>query len=48
MFGLKLFSLFQHVLFPHFIAHAESYARIPQDKILISHLLSKIFEEQTL
>jgi hypothetical protein len=45
---LNRFALFQHVLFPHFIEHAQAYARIPQDRSLISYILTKIFEEQTL
>jgi hypothetical protein len=45
---LSMFALFQHLLLPHFIEHAESYAPIPQDRLMIHYLVSKVFEEQTL
>jgi hypothetical protein len=45
---LSHFALFQHLLVPNFIEHAESYARIPQERLLIGYLVSKVVEEQSL
>lgn len=45
---INLFSIFNTVLYPHFIQYAESYAPIPQDKQYISAITKKVLDESTL
>lgn len=45
---INLFSIFNTVLYPHFIQYAETYAPIPQYKEYISAITKKVLDESTL